>query len=297
MGLRISFKTSPQRVDFATLDATWTLAGEQGGWDGAWLNDHLTDMNPDVPGASLEAFTLAAVLAHRVPGVRIGHGVLSNTFRHPVLVAKAAIVMDHATRGRFALGLGAGWFEGEHEPFAIPLPPIGERISRLVSAVEVLHALWSPDALALPGVTRPDPNYPLDGAVCAPGPFTPGGPPIILGGQKPRGIALAARRAAGWILTGTEAGQVDYFIEKRDMLRAALEAEGRDPAGFELIGQVHCSSDAPSRALALARAREMVAAGATEMVIGVPAALGPAVLEQAWADVHRPLREEFGPAA
>jgi alkanesulfonate monooxygenase SsuD/methylene tetrahydromethanopterin reductase-like flavin-dependent oxidoreductase (luciferase family) len=297
MGLRVSFKTSPQRVDWATLDATWTLAGELGGWDGAWLNDHLTDMDPDVPGASLEAFTLAATLAHRVPGVRIGHAVLSNTFRHPVLVAKAAIVMDHATRGHFALGLGAGWFEGEHEPFGIPLPPVGERISRLVSAVEVMQALWSPEAASPPGVTRPDPYYPLAGAVCAPGPFTPGGPPVILGGQKPRGIALAARRAAGWILTGTEAGQVDYFAEKRDLILRALEDEDRDPATFELIGQVHCGPDAASRTEALARAREMVAAGATEIVIGVPAALGPAVLEQAWHDVHRPLREHFGPAA
>lgn len=297
MGLRLAFKTSPQRADWATLDATWTLAGAQGDWDGAWLNDHLTDMNPDVPGASLEAFTLAATLAHRVPGVRIAHGVLSNTFRHPALLAKAAIVMDHATRGHFALGLGAGWFEGEHEPFGIALPPIGERISRMASAVEVMQALWSPAAAALPGITRPDPYYPLAGAVCAPGPFTPGGPAVILGGQKPRGIALAARRAAGWILTGTEAGQVDYFIEKRDMLRRALDEAGRDPAGFELIGQVHCGADQASRTQALARAREMVAAGATEMVIGVPAALGPAVLEQAWQDVHRPLREEFGPAA
>jgi alkanesulfonate monooxygenase SsuD/methylene tetrahydromethanopterin reductase-like flavin-dependent oxidoreductase (luciferase family) len=295
--LRISFKTSPQRVDWATVDATWALAGELGGWDGAWLNDHLTDMDPDTPGASLEAFTLAATLAHRLPGVRIGLAVLSNTFRHPALVAKAAIVMDHATQGHFAVGLGAGWFEGEHEPFGIPLPPIGERISRLASAVEVMQALWSPEAAVAPGVTRPDPYYPLEGAVCAPGPLTPGGPPVILGGQKPRGIALAARRGAGWILTGTEAGQVDYFIEKRDLILRALEAEDRDPATFELIGQVHCADDTSSRSTALARAREMVAAGATEMVIGVPAALGPTVLEQAWQDVCRPLREQFGPAA
>ena len=55
----------------------------------------------------------------------VGHAVLSNTFRHPVLLAKAATVLDHATAGRFVLGLGAGWFEGEHEPFGLDLPPIG----------------------------------------------------------------------------------------------------------------------------------------------------------------------------
>ena len=204
MPLRISFKTSPQHVDWATLDATWALAGGQGGWDGAWMNDHLTDMDLANPGPSLESLTLMATLVHHVPGLRVGHAVLSNTFRHPVLLAKAATVLDHATGGggRFVLGLGAGWFEGEHEPFGIPLPPIGERIDRLTSAVEVLSLLFSPAAASAPGVTRADPFYPLAGAVNAPAPLTPGGPPVFLGGQRPRGIALAARRAAGWLLTG-----------------------------------------------------------------------------------------------
>jgi alkanesulfonate monooxygenase SsuD/methylene tetrahydromethanopterin reductase-like flavin-dependent oxidoreductase (luciferase family) len=294
MPLRISFKTSPQRVDWTTLDATWRLAGELGGWDGAWMNDHLTDMDPDAPGPSLEAFTLLATLVHHVPGIRVGHGVLSNTFRHPVLLAKAATVLDHATGGRFVLGLGAGWFEGEHEPFGIPLPPIGERIDRLVSAVEVLGALFSPEAAAAPGITRPDPFYPLAGAVNTPAPLTPGGPPIFLGGQKPRGIALAARRAAGWLLPGTEAGDAAYFAARRDDVLRALDAEGRDPAGFELVGQVHTGADAASRATALEQAIALAGAGATEIVIGVPAALGPSVLEAAHRDVLRPLRDATG---
>jgi alkanesulfonate monooxygenase SsuD/methylene tetrahydromethanopterin reductase-like flavin-dependent oxidoreductase (luciferase family) len=294
MPLRISFKTSPQRVDWATLDATWRLAAELGGWDGAWMNDHLTDMDPEVPGASLEALTLLATLVHHVPGVRVGHAVLANTFRHPVLLAKAATVLDHATGGRFVVGLGAGWFEGEHEPFGIPLPPIGERIDRLISAVEVLRILFSPEAATPPGVTRPDPFYPLDRAVNAPAPLTAGGPPIFLGGQKPRGIALAARRAAGWLLTGVEAGNVEYFSDRRDAILRALEVEGRDPATFEIVGQVHTGPDASARSLAVAQARALVAAGATEMVVGIPAALGPRGLEDAHRDVLGPLRAEFG---
>ena len=296
MGLRISFKTSPQGVDWATLDATWALAGQLGGFDGAWMNDHLTDLDPVAPGASLETLTLLGTLVHHVPGVRVGHAVLSNTFRHPVLVAKAAVVLDHAVGGdgRFVLGLGAGWFEGEHQPFGIPLPPIGERIDRLVSAVEVIQALFSPEAAMAPGVTRPDPFYPLSGAVNAPPPLTPGGPPIFLGGQKPRGIALAARLAAGWLLTGTEAGDVAYFSDRREAILRALELEGRDPATFEIVGQVHTGADAASRAKALGQARELVAAGATEMVIGVPAGLGPRALEEAHRDVLGPLRAEHG---
>ncbi|MHB8890833.1 MAG: LLM class flavin-dependent oxidoreductase [Candidatus Limnocylindrales bacterium] len=296
MPLRISFKTSPQRVDWATLDATWALAGQMGGFDGAWMNDHLTDMDAVNPGPSLEALTLMATLVHHVPGVRVGHGVLSNTFRHPVLLAKAATVLDHATGGggRFVLGLGAGWFEGEHEPFGIPLPPIGERIDRLVAAVEVLTLLFSPEAAAAPGITRPDPFYPLSGAVNAPAPLTPGGPPIFLGGQKRRGIALAARRAAGWLLTGTEAGDVAYFSDRRAAILRALEAERRDPATFEIVGQVHTGADPAARSRALVQARALAAAGATEMVIGVPAGLGPRALEDAHRDVMLPLRDATG---
>ena len=276
MPLRISFKTSPQRVDWATLDATWRLAGELGGWDGAWMNDHLTDMDPDVPGPSLEALTLLATLVHHVPGVRVGHAVLSNTFRHPVLLAKAAVVMDHATGGRFVLGLGAGWFEGEHEPFGIPLPPIGERIDRLISAVEVLRRCSRRRPRRRPGSRGRTRSTRWPGPSTRPPPLTPGGPPIFLGGQKPRGIALAARRAAGWLLHGHGGGR-----------RRVLQRPPRgDPAGrsrpragtrrrSSSSGQVHTGSDAAARSRALAQARAMVAAGATEMVVGIPAALGP----------------------
>ena len=146
MTLRISFKTSPQGVSWPVLDATWRHAGElsaDGGptaFDGGWMNDHITDMDPVTPGPSFEALTLLAALVHHVPGMRVGHAVLSNTFRHPVLVAKAATVLDHVTGGNFVLGLGAGWFEEEHGPFGIELPPIGERISRMVSAVDTIQA-------------------------------------------------------------------------------------------------------------------------------------------------------------
>ena len=297
--VRIGFKTSPQNVDWATVDATWRRAGELtaspgGGFDSGWMNDHLVDMDPADPGRSLEALTLLATLVHHVPGVTVGHAVLSNTFREPVLVAKAATVLDHATGGRFVLGLGAGWFEGEHEPFGLDLPPIGPRIDRLVSAVDTIRALFSAEAAGPPGVTRDDPFFPLRGAVNAPPPVTPGGPPIYLGGQKPRGIALAARAGSGWILPGTHAGNIPYFAEKRDALVAALEAAGRDPARFDIVGQVATRDAADSRREAVELARGLVAAGATHVVLGLPAELGPAGLDALARECLAPLRDAFG---
>jgi alkanesulfonate monooxygenase SsuD/methylene tetrahydromethanopterin reductase-like flavin-dependent oxidoreductase (luciferase family) len=292
-GGRIGFKTSPQDVDWATLDASWTLAGELDVFDAGWLNDHLTDPTRDRGGPSLEALALAATLAHRVPGKWIGHGVLANTFRHPALLAKMATVLDHATGGRFILGLGAGWHEREHLDYGIPLPPIGERIGRLESAVDVLKALFSDGASREPGVSRPDPFYPLDGARNEPPTLTRGGPPIWLGGQRRRGIALAARAADGWIMPGDRAGDVEYLRTKRDEMLRAIEAAGRDPSGFAFAGQVAAGATAASRREALASARAFVGAGADHVVLGVPAAAGPAALRAMAEEVAVPLRESW----
>lgn len=294
MTVRIGFKTSPQDVDWPTLDRTWARAGELGVFDSGWLNDHLTNMSAADPGPSFEALTLLAALVHHVPGLTVGHAVLSNTFRHPVLLAKASTVLDHATGGHFVLGLGAGWFEAEHEPFGLELPPIGPRIDRLVSAVAVLEALFSPAAAAPTGVTREDPFYPLDGATNVPPPLTPGGPPIYLGGQKPRGLALAARSSAGWLLPGNQAGDAGYFGEKRATLVAAMAAIGRDAAGFDFVGQVATGRTAETRAEALAAARGLIAAGATHIVLGMPADLGPAGLDVIAHELAEPLRAEVG---
>jgi alkanesulfonate monooxygenase SsuD/methylene tetrahydromethanopterin reductase-like flavin-dependent oxidoreductase (luciferase family) len=291
--VRLSFKTSPQSVGWATLHDTWALGGQLAVFEGVWMNDHLTDM-AEPPGPSLEALTLAATLAHLVPGKWIGHAVLSNTFRHPAVLAKAATVMDHATGGRFILGLGAGWHEGEHAAFGIPLPPIGERIDRLESAVDAIQELFSAAAGEPPGVMRPDPYYPLQGAIDLPAPLTPGGPPLYLGGQRRRGIALAARAAAGWLQPGTDAGDAAYFAARRSEVLRAMEAIGRDPAGFAFVGQVHVGRSRADADVALEQARRIAGAGATEVILGIPAAGGPEALERLARDVAEPLRAELG---
>jgi alkanesulfonate monooxygenase SsuD/methylene tetrahydromethanopterin reductase-like flavin-dependent oxidoreductase (luciferase family) len=291
----IGIKTSPQAVDWPTLDRAWARIGEHEVFESVWMNDHLTDVSQEHHGASLEALTVMAALINRVRGKWVGHAVLSNTFRHPTVLAKAATVLDHATGGRFILGLGAGWHEGEHLPLGIPLPPMPERFDRFESAVHVLRALWSEAAATPPGVTRPDPFYPLNEATNEPPPFTPGGPPLWLGGQKRRGIALAAAVADGWALPTVVAlgapSDLVYFSKKRDAILAALEAIGRDPATFDISAQIPTGTTAEDRRWALGQALEAVERGATHVILGMPARLGPGGVDAIAREVAQPFRE------
>ena len=296
--IAIGIKTSPQAVDWPTLDGAWARIGEHDVFDSAWMNDHLIDISRERHGPSFEALTAMAALVRRVPGKWVGHAMLSATFRHPAVLAKAATVLDHATAGRFIVGLGAGWHEGEHLPFGIPLPPMPERFDRFESAVHVLRALWSDAARIPPGVTRPDRFYPLAEATNEPPPRTLGGPPLWLGGQKRRGIALAAAVADGWaaptVIAPGVPSDLGYFSEKRDEILAALEAIGRDPTSFEIGAQIPTGTTAEDRRWALGQARDAAERGATHVILGMPPILGAAGVDAVARDVAVPLREALG---
>jgi len=293
LGFRIS-ATAAAGIDWTRLDETWALAGELGAFDAGWLSDHRADAARERGGPAVEALTAAAALARRVPGTWIGIAVLANTFRHPSVVAKAATVLDYVTGGRFILGMGAGWHEGEHHAFGIRLPPMAERFDRFESGVATVAALLSDAARVPPGVTRDDPYYPLKDATNEPPPLRPGGPPIWLGGQRRRGIALAVRHADGWPMPGNRPGDVAYFAEKRDEIRAAIEAAGRDPDAFTFAAQLTCGETDVELAETRRVARSFFRNGANHVIISVPARLGPNGMVRMAAEVAAPLRDDIG---
>jgi alkanesulfonate monooxygenase SsuD/methylene tetrahydromethanopterin reductase-like flavin-dependent oxidoreductase (luciferase family) len=267
----------------------WQAAGEVEAFDAGWMSDHLSDASRDRGGVAFEAFTTLAALAHRLPGRWLGVAVASATFRYPALLAKEATVLDNATGGRFILGLGAGWHEGEHDAFGIPLPPPPERFDRLESALRAISALFSADAAPGRGVTLEDATFPLRGATNEPAPMRSGGPAIWLGGQRPRGIALAVRYAEGWPMPGNRPGDLDYFAAKREEIRRALDDAGRDADDFTFAGQLDAGTSAESRRKALETARRFVAAGANHVIVVVPAAAGPDGVMAMARDVAAPL--------
>lgn len=292
--MRIGFRTSPQNVEWALLEDAWAEAGRHAVFDSGWLNDHLGDPSADRGGPSFEAMTTLAGLAHHVPGKSVGHTVLAATFRHPAILARQALTLDHLTGGRFILGLGAGWHVWEHEAFGIELPPLGIRFDRLEAQLRVLRALFSEAAYAEPGTSLDAPPYRLDGALTQPEPVRRGGPPIWLGGQGPRGLRFAARHADGWNYASNLAGTRAGFVERRDILLRECEAIGRDPAEIELSVQVIIPPDGEPRRAALDAAIGYGRAGARHILLTTPGREGAGGIRRLATEVAAPIRDAFG---
>jgi alkanesulfonate monooxygenase SsuD/methylene tetrahydromethanopterin reductase-like flavin-dependent oxidoreductase (luciferase family) len=292
--MRIGFRTSPQNVSWPALEEAWTEAGRHDVFDSGWMNDHLGLYDQDRGGSSFEPLTALAALAHLIPGKTIGQTVLSATFRHPAILARSALTLDHLTGGRYVLAIGAGWHLWEHEAFGIELPPIRERIDRLEAQVRLIRALFSEAARTEPGVTLEAPPYRLRGATQEPAPIHQGGPPIWLGGQGPRGLRIAARLADGWNYASNLDGTLAGFIERRDILRGACETIGRDPAEVELSVQIIIPPDGEPRRAATRAAIDYGKAGASHILLTTLGREGADGIRRLATEVAAPIRDAFG---
>ena len=189
------------------------------GFESLWLTDHLTrTAGPGDP--YFEAWTLLSALATQVERPRLGILVSSNTFRHPSVLAKQAVTLDHISNGRLELGIGAGWFKDEHEMFGLDFPETGELVDRYAEALDLLDRFLSNDVTSFEGE-----YYTLREAPNRPAPVQRPRPPIVIGAHGPRMINLAARYADTWNSRGTPAEMRDRNVR----MDAACERNGRDP--------------------------------------------------------------------
>jgi alkanesulfonate monooxygenase SsuD/methylene tetrahydromethanopterin reductase-like flavin-dependent oxidoreductase (luciferase family) len=123
---------------------------EAWGFESLWLTDHLT--RTAAPGDPyLEAWTLLSALATQVERARIGVLVSSNTFRHPSVLAKQAVTVDHISNGRLEFGIGAGWYKPEHEMFGLDFPETGELVDRYAEALDLLDRFLRNDTTCFEG--------------------------------------------------------------------------------------------------------------------------------------------------
>jgi len=212
------------------------------GIDSVWFTDHLyPPMLPQV--ASFEAWTTAAALAPITTRIRLGHLVLCNAFRHPAVLAKMAITLDHASEGRFNLGLGSGSYAPEFEAFGLPFDSARQRAARLGEALAVIRALFSEPTVSFAGA-----HYTLRDAPSLPRPRQQPHPPIHVGGAGERyTLPLIARHADVW---NCPTYALADLPRKLDVLRRECAAIGRDAATLRVTEEA---------VLALVARREQIA--------------------------------------
>ena len=223
MDLRIF--TEPQQG--ASYDDQLAVARrtEECGFSAFFRSDHYLAMGVEgLPGPTDSWVTLAG-LARETSTIRLGTLVTSATFRHPGPLAISVAQVDAMSGGRVDLGLGAGWYEGEHAAYGIPFPETKERFDRLGEQLAIITGLWRTpvgERFSFAGD-----HYVLADSPALPKPTSPDGPPIIVGGHgKHRTPALAARYAAEFNVGFSSADVVgDRFVRVRE----ACDISGRDP--------------------------------------------------------------------
>lgn len=170
-------------------------AAESLGYSAFFRSDHYVAMSGGgLPGPTDSWVTLAGI-ARETSTIRLGTMVTSATFRYPGPLAISVAQVDEMSGGRVELGLGAGWFEAEHQAYAIPFPMLGERFDRLTEQLQIITGLWT-----TPVGEKFDysgKHYTVVESPALPKPTQSPHPPIIIGGGgAKRTPALAAQFAA-----------------------------------------------------------------------------------------------------
>jgi F420-dependent oxidoreductase-like protein len=209
--------------DYDVLERFWRDSDELG-FHGVWNYDHfygLYLLGQPLELPTLEAWTTLAAMAKVTTRARIGCMVTGVTYRHPAILAKMAVSVDHICGGRLEFGLGAAWHEPEHETFGIPFPSAGTRIAMLDEACEIIRRLWTEDK-----VTHEGRFWTLKDALCYPKPVQDR-IPIVIGGTGPKKtLRVVAKHADEWNAT---VATPDQYTELNEVLEEHCAAIGRDP--------------------------------------------------------------------
>ena len=194
---------------------------EADGFDGIWLADHFFYRNPGEPTRGIwECWTMLSALAEATRRVEIGTLVACNSFRHPAILAKMAMTLDEVSHGRLILGVGAGWNEAEYHAFGLPFD---HRVDRFEEALQILKPLLKEGHVDFAGQ-----YYQAKNCEIVPRGPRPEGPPLMVGGDRPRMLKLTAKYADLWN-TGYM-GKPETLADRRARIEAACREIKRDPA-------------------------------------------------------------------
>jgi F420-dependent oxidoreductase-like protein len=195
---------------------------EESGFSSITVMDHLHQIRGVGPPTNfmLEGNTILAGLAARTSRVSLGLLVGGVTYRNPALMAKITTTLDIISGGRAVLGLGAAWFEEEHDAYGFRFPPLRERFELLEDALRISRAMFTQPESSVEGK-----HHSTDNALNIPQPLR-GDIPILVGGSGERKtLRLVAKYADGCNVFG-DADRVRHLM---GVLDRHCEDVGRDP--------------------------------------------------------------------
>ncbi len=223
-----------------TLKTLRETAGRAEGWgfDTLLVTDHLRRQVP--------VFSTLGFLAAVSP-LRLGTLVISNEFRHPVIVAKETAMLDVLCAGRLDVGLGIGWNAAEFASAGMVFPPREERIVRLTESIAVMRALWSGEVVQGTG------HFPLDGMIGDPLPVQKPHPPLLLPLGMGGSLAVAAREADLVEISSNGASESVVLARLEEFRnRRSADAQARSKAQIAAL-VLHCAGPGDARSSAEAR--------------------------------------------
>jgi len=189
------------------------IQAENLGYDSLWVEDHLMPWQLSCEKPTLEGWVLLSILAEKTERIRLGTMVSNVLYRHPVILAKLAVMVDRVSNGRFTMGLGLGWYEDEAKAYGLPMPPLRTRIEMFEETVKLMKTLWTGKGK----VSFKGKYFSLENAPFEPKPVQKPHPPVIVGtgGEKVM-LKIVAREANGWNYGALSHKEVKH---KLDVLR------------------------------------------------------------------------------
>ena len=203
--LHFGIQAPQQHISYQRLLEIWLEADREPLIDHMWLFDHFMPLGEHPDGPCFESWTLLAALAAQTERVRLGHLVTGNTYRHPAILARQAVTVDHISRGRLNFGIGAAWHEQEHQGYGLAFPSAAERVRRLNEACQIIRQLWTQTTPTFDGR-----YYQLHQAHSEPKPQQKPFPPIIIAAAGDHMLRVVAKHANLWISTSQTA---EDFLE------------------------------------------------------------------------------------
>jgi F420-dependent oxidoreductase-like protein len=257
-------------------------AAEEAGFSSLWVMDHFHQLPPlgGPAGAMFEAYTLLGALAAVTERIRLGALVTGVTYRNPAMLAKQVTGLDVLSGGRAICGIGAAWYEEEHDALGWRFPPLRERYERLEEAVHVLRAMFREEVATFEGQ-----HHQIREARNVPAPIQPGGPEIMIGGSgEQKTLRYVARLGDACNVSGS----VEDVARRMALLDDYCGEVGREPSSLRRtrLGSMFVTAS-EAEAQGTRAFLEGVGADASTMVIGTH----PQAVEQVQAYVAAGLDE------